>query len=170
MAADFEEAKKRYLRAVRRVLLRYDVNKEHIKPVIGKTRFVELLNEFPDIQMHYPAEAAAKTILAVAAIVSVKDDPKVSKQNIEDRLTDEFKDRKIRYIGYIYENMKRFGISDEDMTRIINKSTFIPVLNDYADIQLIRDTEYEIPWILTSAIYAEYFDAEKESRTEEGNV
>ena len=65
-----EERKRNYIANVQAGLRRRGVFEEDIEIVIGKTPFYDMLNSYPEMQLHYGIEDTIDNILLVASASS----------------------------------------------------------------------------------------------------
>lgn len=166
MAEDLEEIKKWYIDEVCKKLERWGVYENYVQAVVEKSKILESFDKNSGFQQQYPIESTAEMVLVNAATVSVRNDAYVQEQDIEYRLTDELKDRKLWYIAYIYKNLEKIGAPKEYLTRIVNKSNLIDVLNAYSEIQMMHPIDSVIKETLITAACAEYEKLENETEAE----
>jgi hypothetical protein len=64
---DIEQRKQKYILLVYEEMKKRGFSSSEIPVVIGKTGFMDALNEYPEEQLHYSASAAVDEILLTAA-------------------------------------------------------------------------------------------------------
>ena len=62
-----EERRKNYILNVRLGLERRGIFEEDVETVIGKTPFYDMINTYPEMQLHYAIEDTIDNILLVAS-------------------------------------------------------------------------------------------------------
>ena len=151
-----EERKKRYLSCVYGELRRRGLGDEDIPFVIGKTGFMSALNENPEEQMHCSPEAAAGEILLAAArrsrgtpLPPDEDMPESPEcRGMSETVPEE---QKRRYLSYVCEEMRRRGLTGEEIPRIIGQTGFMRAFNEYPEEQLHCSPEAAVDEILLVA-------------------
>lgn len=65
-----EERRENYIANVKAGLVRRGIFEEDVESVIGKTPFYDMINEYPEMQLHYAIEDTIDNILLVASASS----------------------------------------------------------------------------------------------------
>ena len=62
-----EEKKKKYISRIHTEMLHRGLTSEEIPKIIGKTGFMKVMDDYPEVQMHYHPKDAVNEILLTAA-------------------------------------------------------------------------------------------------------